>query len=579
LFQGEIAIRPLNASHLWNNTDNLTNVCLTKSFILDSAFQTLNESVIIAAYQAGPVLKVHQQESRFLYREYFPNIASVLEFASNERDQLLKKTVLFTDTVTKATIGEAAQSVIACGFQNYLVNTWWVQGKNHEDHFFVWEGWCSFHSTLDVEYNNSWFTLLYWPELLEKQLEAWYANLQPDGFPSHDLGILLEINKQAYPHYMPVEESCNLILLTYAIWRFRGYLKWHEYLPELIKTIHYLLASDTTGNGYPNLGVANTVDDAAVTVQYAKEQTYLAVKVLSALTAFSELAKDFPESDVLKSILVKSDDSIAEIRNTMETKAWLGDHYAVCLPQSSNGLHDVWTGKQIQEEDLIGWDAYSLYTSNGLLWLLATGLKPDLDYNRLIVDLQNAVEKSITPFGCTHSSIDRSNVWLSQNMWRDMIAAYLGVDYSAMMERYWRFLEWENAQGRGGCYVDTYGWNWLSYYPRGITAFGILAGSMGMQINTQQRTIELAPVHSPCRFPLVILADWKEGTVPWVECWFENGDFLWKLEGQRPTKWKINLRFGKEVTIKEVMANKNRFNKEEKRPGKVPGSELTDKIG
>jgi hypothetical protein len=540
IFTGEIAVAPLSNRQLWNINGNFTNVCFTKPFLLESARQNLKESLVIAAYQSGPVLQIHHQDQHFLYTAYFQDSLAVMDFACDEREQLLKKNALFTDTITNSTIGEAAKFLISCGFQNYLANTWWVQG-DCDDYFFVWEGWCSFHSTLDVEYNNAWFALLYWPELLEKQLESWYLNLQPEGFPSHDLGILLEVNKQVYPHHMPVEESCNLVLLTYAIWRFKGYLKWREYVPQLMEVIQYLLASDTSGNGYPNLGVANTVDDAAATVQYAKEQTYLAVKVLATLTAFSELTRDVPESTTLKLLLQKSDQVIANIRNTMENQAWLGDHYAVCLPQPAKELKDIWTGKQVQEADLIGWDAYSLYTSNGLLWLLATGVRPDVDYNRLIIDLQNSTNESITPYGCTHSSIDRSNVWLSQNMWRDQIAAYLGLDYSAMAERYWRFLEWENSQGRGGCFVDTYGWNWLSYYPRGATAFGMLHCLLGMQINAAKRQINLAPVRWPCRFPLVILADWQTGIIPWVECRVENGELLCRLDSALPDIWRISL--------------------------------------
>lgn len=544
VFQGELAIAPLDDQH-WNIERNITNVCFLKSFVLGSAHQTLNETLIIAAYQAGPVLKAQRQEHNFLYTAFFEDCLSVLDFARNNREELLKKTDLFTGTIYQATIGEASKSLISCGFHNYLANTWWVIGSQQEDRFFVWEGWCGFHSTLDVEYNNSWFAILYWPELLEKQLDAWYANIQPEGFPSHDIGILLEVNEQAYPHHMPVEQSCNLILLTYVIWRMRGYLKWRDHLPEMIKIVNYLLNSDTTGNGYPNIGVANTVDDGDATVQYAKEQTYLAVKVLAALSAFTALTAELPVSKGSKSLLARISEMTARIKNTMEKEAWVGDHYAVCLPQSGKDLYDVWTGKQLDSGELFGWDAYSLYTANGLLWLLATGLKPDLDYNRLITDLQKSMKKSLTLFGCTHSNVDRSNVWLSQNMWRDQIAAYLGIDYSSMSERYWRFLEWENTQGRGGCFVDTYGWNWLSYYPRGITAFGTLAASIGMQVNIQQQTIELFPIHCPCKFPLVIVADWQNGMVPWVEFWIDNGELLWRLEGRLPAKWRIIIHSGR----------------------------------
>ncbi len=545
-FAGEVKIVPLKSDSSWQVSTNSTNVCLSKQFNLESNHQVLQETLIIAGFQPDTVLKAWKKNCRFLYTDYFSNIDEVIKYARTEREKVLRKNDLFVKTIDNSTIGEAAKSLIACGFQNYLVNSWWVLDDNNSDWFFIWEGWCAFHSTLDVEYNNAWFALLYWPELLEKQLNAWYNNLQPEGFPSHDIGILLEVNNQVYPHHMPVEESCNLLLLTFAIWRFRGYQKWQKYLPEVFKVVNYLLTTDTTGNGYPNIGVANTVDDAAATVQYAKEQTYLALKVLSALTAYLELAKALPESKVPKELNEKSMAVMAKIRNTMDTVAWLDDHYAVCLPQSAEGLRDVWTGREIGDTELVGWDAYSLYTSNGLLFLLAAGVKPDLDYERIKTDLTKALYKSLTPYGCTHSSIDRSNVWLSQNLWRDQISGYLGIDLLDMTERYWRFLEWENTQGRGGCYVDTYGWNWLSYYPRGVTAIGLLASMAGLKVKATEKTIEIAPVRCPSRFPLLILADWEKGTVPWMNCRLDNGEPVYRLEGKCPDDWKVNCNFKRE---------------------------------
>ncbi len=549
-FYGEVKVCPLETDFKWLITHNSANVCLNKPFQLESPEQVLQETLIIAGFQHDTVLKAWQNDCQFLYAKYFTNIEAVIEYARSERDELLAKTNLFSETVSLSSISEAAKSLIACGFQNYLANSWWVWDGSQNDWFFIWEGWCSFHSTIDVEYNSSWFALLFWPELLEKQLSAWFQSIQPEGFPSHDIGILLEVNSQVYPHHMPVEESCNLLLLTYVFWRFRGYQKWHHYLPELVKVVRYLLTTDTTGNGYPNLGVANTVDDAAASVQFAKEQTYLAVKVLSALTAFLELTGNIPDSNILKDLTEKSIQVIEKIKNTMENIAWLNDHYAVCLPQSVEDLRDVWTGKKIEGDELNGWDAYSLYTTNGLLFLLATGIKPDLNYERLQTDLQQSLAKSITSYGCTHSSVDRSNVWLSQNFWRDQIAGYLGIDLLDMAERYWKFLEWENTQGRGGCFVDTYGWNWLSYYPRGVTTIGILASALGMKVNAEKKTLELAPVRLPCKFPLTILADWEKGSIPWVKCWVEQGKILWRLEGQPQTGWHITLDFGMLTTNK-----------------------------
>lgn len=546
-FEGEVRVRPLTDG--WKAIPFFANVCLTKPFVISSPHEVVEESLVIAGYQPGAVIEAWQETCPFLYTKDFQDIEAVFAFARDGRDELLRKTAVFADTVNRASLGEAARSFIACGFQNYLVNTWWVENSRNEDWFFVWEGWCAFHSTLDVEYNNAWFPLLYWPELLERQLHVWFKSLRPEGYPMHDVGVLLKVERQAYPHDMPVEESCNLILLSYALWRFQADETWRRYMPELRRVVSYLIESDTTGNGYPNRGVSNTIDDAAATVQYAREQTYLAVKVWSALEAFKAMAADDAEAGraALRELGGSIELMIGRIQKTLETQAWLGDHYAVCLPQEADGLVDVWTGRPVEASDLAGWDAYSLYTANGLLYLLATGMKPDFNYDRLRIDLLNALEKSLTPYGASHSSRDRSNVWLSQNVWRDQVAGYLGIDLLHMTERYWRFLERENVQGRGGCFVDTYGWNWLSYYPRGIVAFGLLASSAGMQVDALARTIALDPVRTPCRLPLLPLADWERGEIPWFECRNEDGAIVWHTEGPLPEGWRIELDAGRQA--------------------------------
>lgn len=549
-FLGVVKITPTSQEDSWQEISGQAEqgIGLKKGFVLASQDSILKESLIIAGYQQGTVFKVQGGECRFLYTSWFSDVDAVISYARREREALLRKTAFFVDTIERATLGEGLKYILATGFQNYLANTWWVfEEEKKQDWFTVWEGWCAFHSTLDVEYNNAWFPLLYWPELLEKQLARWYAAVRPEGFPPHDLGILLEMNDQVYPHDMEVEESCNLLLLVYAFWKIRGYRGWLKHLPVLEKVVGYLLSSDTTGNGYPNLGVANTVDDAGATVQYAKEQTYLGMKVFSALTAFTELAEECGDAQQeISGLLEKSALMRRRFKETLQQQAWRGDHYAVCLPQTAEGLKDVWTGREIEAHELKGWESYSLYTSNGLLYLLTAGHEPDLDWQRIKEDIVSACLHSLTPYGCTHSSFDESNVWISQNMWRDMIAAYLGIDLIDLTQNYRSFLEMENSQGRGGCFVDTYGWNWLSYYPRGVTAFGYLPALAGLRVDYEKKTATVSPVRFPCRIPLVLMADWKGESVPVLNCRIKEAKVSWEIE-DAPADWQLSFVAGDEV--------------------------------
>jgi xylan 1,4-beta-xylosidase len=192
--------------------------------------------------------------------------------------------------------------------------------------------------------------------------------------------------------------------------------------------------------------------------------------------------------------------------------AWLDDHFAVCLDRTTKGLINPWTKQPLPEGELEGWNAYSLYTSNGLLYLLATAtpLPAGLDLERFRLDLVNSRRESLIEYGCTHSSADLSNIWVSQNLHRDFSGAYLGVDPGGMLERYWAFEQFENSVGRGGCFVDTYGANHLHYYPRGITSLGIFPALAGMRLDKVAGVQEFKPVRAPLRLPLLNLCDWAK---------------------------------------------------------------------
>jgi hypothetical protein len=419
--------------------------------------------------------------------------------------------------------------LIAFSFQSFVPNTWWaISAKDSPDWFSCWEGNCTFHSTVDVEYNLAWVYLLLWPDLLEMTLSEWRHYLKPvseeAAFMSHDIGALLGANSQAYPHEMEVEESANFILLVYALWRYTAKKKIPEDNREVVsKLASFILNSATTASGFPTEGTANTVDDASPAVQFGREQTYLAVKALAALHAATFLleATSGPDEALLERCRVR----VEQIIKSLNQLGWLDDHYAVCLDRTTDGLINPWSSEPLEPGELFGWNAYSLYTSNGLLYLLATGVSlPAGDYERFKLDIINARRESLTEYGCYHSSVDHSHIWVSQNLHRDHTGAFLGIDPDGMPERYWAYEQYENSTGRGGCFVDTYGPNHLRYYPRGITSLGYLVSLPGAKFDRVAKKLTLSPVRIPLKVPLLTLADWQNEKIPWVEYNLENGE-------------------------------------------------------
>ncbi|MDW8104056.1 MAG: glycoside hydrolase family 52 protein [Armatimonadota bacterium] len=484
------------------------------------------------SYVDAPVLEVFGKPMRFLYTRHWASVEEVARFAREETDTLLSKTAFIESLLDEASLSKSQLDLIRFSFQNFLLNTWWVVDDSGDEWFSVWEGSCYFHSTVDVEYNNGLVYFAFWLPLLERLLDEWARFEMQDevgSYLAHDMGTHARVGSQAYPHPMQVEENANYLLMLHAFWRWTGNLepaRRHHALCR--RLVDYFERSDTTGNGFPNRGVANTIDDASAAVQYAREQVYLAVKTLSACHAAAQLAQALGDSDWQ----AQCERIVMRIRETLDSQAWLGDHYAVCLERSAEGLTDPWTGEALHGE-LSGWDAYSLYTANGLLYLLMSGHTPPVDLWRIKQDIASAYRHALTEYGCTHTSADKSNVWLSQNLWRDFIAAYLDVGLPDNSPRYMAMEMLMNTAGLNKGFIDTYFTNNLCFYPRGITSVGYLFALCGLQIDRTQGLLRLrqrAPY--PCRVPLLPLADWERGEVPFAVYRLTDEGIVASLEGE-----------------------------------------------
>ena len=450
--------------------------------------------------------------------------------AKDNCNQILEKTENFCKHLRNCSLSADYLNFLGFSFQSYACNVWWgISEDSKKEWFSVWEGNCLFHSTVDVEYNIAVFYLMLWPELLVHQIEHWREYKQ-DGFISHDCGAVLDADKSVYPHDMEIEENSNFILLLFALFRLRGrtdiLARHYQLLKELVA---YNIRCDLTGNGLPNLGTANTIDDSSDDVQFAQEQIYIGIKEYAAYCAAKKMAR-FMEDISFEKLCEKE---CEKIKKTIEDKGWLGDHYGVNLISSNgsinpNSLYQS-VGKISTEE---GMNAYSIYTTNGFLYLFLCGEDILWDRNRLREDIIATERACSTPFGCTHSSVDKSNIWISQNIFRDLCAGYLGIDFSDHIQKYWAFEIYENQGARGGCFIDTYGWNKLNYYPRGITSIGYLYSMVGIEIDDLCKIIKMQPVKVPLKVPLLHFADWEKNRVPIVSLYLEHTCVKYSVENQ-----------------------------------------------
>ncbi|WP_308637870.1 glycoside hydrolase family 52 protein [Paenibacillus silvisoli] len=502
-------------------------------------------SVAWCVYDA-PVTHVLGSLCPFKYTERFGSLEEVADWAEHHADEIRLNAERVDGILSRHTLGTAVTHLMAQTLHSWLLNTWWTVRPDGQDWFTVWEGICQLNSTLDVEYTQAPFYLAVWPELLEIQLRQWpffakYGTITLGDrgtgtlFMSHDVGRLTDCDHADYPHEMEVEETANYVLLAYTHWRRTGkdaVIREQEAL--IRKLLGFIVMADSTGNGIPDRGCANTLDDASPAVQYASEQVYLGVKAMAACKAGIEILKHIEaagagrrESSMIFSQTAALEAFVEQACRTLEERGWLEDHYVVTLTRTMDGLTDPWTGEK-KSGELAGWNAYHIYTQNGLALLDMTGFEAGLSPDRLAQDLRSAMQHTAGRYGCRHTSAVNSADsesktvaglmssskrvgWISMNMLRDIAAAYRGIDFLHEAQRYWDWQQTVNSQGMYLFHETFYG-NHLHFYPRGIAIFGYFDAAAGFVYDAVSGTRTFSPVRSSLAVPILLEANWSEGT-------------------------------------------------------------------
>ncbi len=512
-----------------------THIACTREFSLNPKSRE-TFTLILACHSKEAFFVAMGYPYRFKYANLFGDIGDVFSYAKGNLERLRKRTELFERALTASLLNDGMKELLSLAFQSYASNALWLipaedTAKSNgirrkppfEEWFSVLEGGGGlFNSTVDVEYNISPFYLLFWSEPLHMLLREWSA-YRRGGVIRHDMGMGFIANGMGYYYDMPVEENTNFILMLFSLWAStadHNLLK--EHWNAVKELVAYLISTDTDGNGFPNLGTSNTIDQGVYAIQHAPEQTYLAMKMAAAYQAVERMARFIGDSELANLCQMER----RKITTTLNS-AWLGDHYAVCL---NRAVH--------------GWDAYSIYTANGWLLPFMVGMMPDVDLQRLRIDTVNSTRRTWKGFGSTHTSID-AVMWISQNIWRDCTAAYLGVNLLEHARSYWNLLYMLNRTS-GGAFVDSYnyehGYGSLRYYPRGMAAVAYLQAQAALSFNRLERKIMFRVMHSAVSIPLPQVADWASEKIPSIDVRIINGKPTMNvLHSELLDGWKIEL--------------------------------------
>jgi hypothetical protein len=541
---------------VWSITNLAPGASDTKQFVLAGRVPDRVLRVSNSAYRDSTF--------GFKYRKHFGSVGAVVNYAFSQRDtgdgietrSKFFDSVFSSDSYLRLPAGYAGsvRNLTAFSFQSFIMNTWWARSDSGREWFSVWEGsCCRYHSTVDVVYNDAWFYHYFWPGLLKMTMDEWvlYTRTNQQGvYMSHDMGVGDSATGQAYPNNMAVEENADFILVLYKYWKNTGdtaYMR--KRFPTVRKLVDFLVNCDDNANGLPDLHTGNTVDQGSLAIQFGKDQSYLGVKCLAAYQASREMALNQASPDY--AYAARCTGQVEAINQTLEYDMWLSDHFAVCF-----------------DGDVLAADreAYSIYASNGMLYLLggtrSVGLT-SANTEKMRTDLTNATTRTLKEYGCTHSSYDAGNQWVSQNLWRDQVAMMMGVRLNntsplALSGRYWSLEKYfaKNLWGTfwdvvtypggtaGGASVRTpddvcagsgsggagilpeavtgrsaasqeagasaYGQS-LGYYPRGAASLGLIDAVAGLTLDAKNGSLYYAQTTYPLRVPVLARADWGNG--------------------------------------------------------------------
>ena len=492
--------------------------------------ETQTRFIVLTSFCPSPVMLVDKKPATMAYTQDFSNACEITQESLDTLDALLRRSNQFATLCRNH-----SDPLFTLALHSFLSNTWLLRLPDGSTRYTEWEGAPLFHCTLDVVMNTAPFHILFTPDFLKDMLIHWPDYFHQNHMP-HDMGRGLIIEKNSYPVQMAIEEDTNYILLLHLYGSFTGdWTPAQQHAGILEKLIRNILDSDTDDDGLPNTGTINTFDDAPSVINANENQLYLGVKCAEALESWLEIPL------ILKNttLITRTQKRIKKIYSTIEN-SWTGDHFPICKQASKvkkSLIPMLQTNHSSSQEDLysaeVSCDGWSNYLFHGWVTRFITGhVPPDAFKEKMRRHMISAHQKTATIYGDAHCNGIR-NVWVSQNMWRDLAGLYLNSnpDLMEMKQKYWalqlktRKHQTNPMAWQGFC--DSPFNAYLTAYSRGIPMILYPWAKEKFSLDASKGTIHVELDSSRSPVPLPFFADWNSGEIPHI-VW--NQDNRWQIQ-------------------------------------------------
>jgi len=132
--------------------------------------------------------------------------------------------------------------------------------------------------------------------------------------------------------------------------------------------------------------------------------------------------------------------------------------------------------------------------------------------------------------GCRSGSIETEAISFSSNIRRDAVAAHLNINCLHHIQRYWMAQLALGVRSKKGGYVNTYPSDEAMFSSRGVSVFSYYLASVRLVLESSG-TCRLRPLYRDMDVPLLPLANWDEGIVPWLQARLDGEPKVIGLDG------------------------------------------------
>ncbi|MEI7675141.1 MAG: glycoside hydrolase family 52 protein [Bacteroidales bacterium] len=461
---------------------------------------------------------------KYYYTSVWKNIQEVKAYAKENFDKNIAASARFENLLLRSKLSAQDKWMIALCFHADMANTFLLTDEKSNHYFYLLEGRFKHQSTVDVGHETE-LVALFNPWRLKMQLQQWsnylatervkrepergrkpfyqgYSAAEYGAYVLHDVGdypYISETSDYDFGPYMAAEENTNYTMLLYWYWKISGddeFVKQKLGFVELL--LHSLVNRDIDGNGIVDHAQGWTSFDSSKSLRIYTENTYIAVKQISAYTMAAEMFRSLiTTGDHEIGELVKMSDGEGQgFKNILDVpnealrlrQAVFYDNEAKKIlatlkkAQKQYGYIPVSLDKKYADGNQM-----SVVLGDALMYPGFTNMKQPIiseTAKLLKITYEKAYPLSLKSYGVTLTSAE-TPTWFSKIMVSDIVANHwFGSKNNSTRFAYAHNVNSPYTYNDG---LESESKSWIGYfYPRGVVNIGYLLNESGFRTDEKE---------------------------------------------------------------------------------------------